>query len=224
MRLPFSLICAQDIFQKKVEETFGDLPGVTGIADDLVIYSRDLNDHDANLRAVMECARETGIHFNPNKCRIRYTKTPFFCNIVSAGGLKPDPQKINAINNKDRSQRLQTFLGIVQFLSQFVPNLASLSACLWDLIQKENELQWGPEHHLAVDKVKHAVTSASSLKYFNGTKLATIQVDASTRGLGATLFQDQGPIKCRSKLLTDTEACYINIERKMLAVLHFFLL
>ena len=41
LRLPFGLICAQDIFQKKVDEAFGDLPGVTGIADDIVIYGRD---------------------------------------------------------------------------------------------------------------------------------------------------------------------------------------
>ena len=38
LRLPFGLVCAQDIFQRKVDETFGDLPGVTGIADDIVVY------------------------------------------------------------------------------------------------------------------------------------------------------------------------------------------
>jgi len=44
LRLPFGLVCAQDIFQKKVDKTFADLPGVTGIADDIVIvgYSAGL--------------------------------------------------------------------------------------------------------------------------------------------------------------------------------------
>ncbi|KAK3731888.1 hypothetical protein QZH41_008990, partial [Actinostola sp. cb2023] len=56
LRLPFGLICAQDIFQKKVDETFGDLPGVTGIADDIVVYGNDLSEHDTNLKAVMERA------------------------------------------------------------------------------------------------------------------------------------------------------------------------
>ena len=81
MRLPFGLIYAQDIFQKKVDEAFGDLPGVTGIDDDIVIYGRDRSDHDANLRAVMEQACETGLHFNPDKCKIRCTEIPFFGNI-----------------------------------------------------------------------------------------------------------------------------------------------
>ena len=98
---------------------------------------------DGNLRAVMERARETGIRFNLEKCRIRCTEVPFFGNIVSDGGLKPDLQKINAINNMDPSQSLadlQTFLGMVQFLSRFVPNLASLSACL----TPDQEREWVP--------------------------------------------------------------------------------
>ena len=223
LRLPFGLICTQDIFQKKVDKAFGDLPGVTGIADDIVIYGRDLSDHDANLRAVMERARETGLRFNADKCKIRCTEIPFFGNVISASGLKPDPRKIEAITNMDPSPclaDLQTFLGMVQFLSRFIPQLASLSACLWDLTKKDSEFQWGPEHQLAVDKTKQAVTSATSLNYFDSTKPVTIQVDASTCGLGAMLFQDQGPIEYRSKLLTETETRYSNIEREMLAVVH----
>ena len=109
---------------------------------------------------------------------------------------------------------------MVQFLSRFVPNLASLSAKLWDLTKKSSEFQRGPEHQSTVDKVKEAVTSTSSLQYFDSTKPVTIQVDASIRGLGATLFQDKGPIEYWSKLLTETEARYSNIEREMLAIVH----
>ena len=64
------------------------------------------------------------------------------------------------------------------------------------------------------------VTSPNSLQYFDGTKPVTIQVDASMRGLGATLIQDKGPVEYRSKLLTETETCYSNIEREVLAVVH----
>ena len=60
LRLPFGLNCAQDVFQRKVDETFGDIPGVTGIADDIVVvgYQEDGKDHDANLKAVLERACE----------------------------------------------------------------------------------------------------------------------------------------------------------------------
>ena len=52
------------------------------------------------------------------------------------------------------------------------------------------------------------------------SKPVTIQVDASQRGLGATLLQNKGPVEYKSKLLTETEKRYSNIEREMLAILH----
>ncbi|XP_028416418.1 uncharacterized protein LOC114540431 [Dendronephthya gigantea] len=135
LRLPFGLICAQDIFQKKVDEAFGDLPGVAGIADDIIVFGfkEDRSDHDSNLKAVMKQARETGVKFNPEKCKIGCTELPFFGHIICADGLKMDPRKTQAFVNMDPSKSLadlQTFLGMIQYLSRFIPNLASVSANL----------------------------------------------------------------------------------------------
>ena len=144
LRLPFGLICAQDIFQRKVDETFGDLPGVTGIADDIVIYGKSRAEHDHNLRAVMQRAHEAGIRFNADKCRIGCSELPFFGHIISSTGLKLDPGKVESISNMDPSTSLndlQTFLGMVQFLSRFIPNLASVAAVLWDLTKSSSEFQ-----------------------------------------------------------------------------------
>ena len=109
---------------------------------------------------------------------------------------------------------------MTQFLSRYVPNLASHLATLWDLTKGSSEFLRQPHHQPAVDKVTEAISSTNSLQYFDGTKPVTIQVDASSRGLGATLFQDKGPIEYRSKLLTETESRYSNIEREMLPVVH----
>jgi hypothetical protein len=70
-----------------------------------------------------------------------------------------------------------------------------------------------------VDRIKNAITSPKSLQYFNSSEPVTIQVDASQRGIGAILLQDKGPVEFASKLLTETETRYSNIEREMLAVL-----
>ena len=221
LRLPFGLICAQDIFQKKVDEAFGDLPGVTGIADDIVISGKTRDEHDKNLKAVMERAQETGVRFNPDKCQIARTELSFFGHTISATGLKPDPRKIEAIRNMDPSTSLpdlQTFLGMVQYLGRYIPNLASVSAVLWDLTKSANEFQWNPEHQQAADKVKKLIASPGSLQYFDGSKTVTIQVDASVRCLGVTLLQSKGPVEYRSKLLSETERRYSNIERKMLSI------
>ena len=171
---------------------------------------------------VLQRARETGLRFNLDKCKFRCTRIPFFGHIIGAEGLQPDPRKIDSIQSMDPSTSLadlQTFLGMVQFLSRFVPNLASIAASLWALTKKTSEFVWCPEHQSAVDRIKAAIAAPTSLQYFDSTQPVTIQVDASQRGLGAVLLQANGPVEFASKLLTATESHYSNIEREMLAVL-----
>ena len=97
----FGLNCAQDVFQKKVDETFSDIPGVTGISDDIIVvgYKSDGSDHDANLTAVLERARATGLCFNDKKMVVRCKRIPFFGNIIGADGIEPDTEKVTAIYN-----------------------------------------------------------------------------------------------------------------------------
>ena len=122
LRLPFALIYSQDIFQKKADETFGDLPSVIGIAYDIVIYGCDLTDDDVNLEAFIEHDCKNGLRFNAHKYTMRRTKILFFGHIISSSGLRPDPQKVEVISSMKRSTSpadLQTFLGITQFRSRY---------------------------------------------------------------------------------------------------------
>ena len=99
---------------------------------------------------------------------------------------------MEAISSMDPSTSLadlQTFLGITQFLSRYLPNLASHSATLWELTKRNSEFQWQPQHQQAVDKIKKAIISANSLQYFDSTRPVIIQVDESSCDLGATLLQ-----------------------------------
>ena len=224
LRLPFGLNCAQDIFQRMVDATFHDLPGVTGIADDIVVvgYKTDGSDHDEHLKAVLQRARDSGLRFNPDKLRVKCDKIPFFGNIIGADGLHPDPSKVQAIltmNPPSDVKELQTFLGTVTYLSRYTANLSQLSAPLRDLCKKDSEFIWGPEHQQAFDKLKKTFTSPPTLQYFDSTENVTIQVDASLRGLGAALLQEKGPVEYASKSLSEIETRYSNIEREMLAVL-----
>jgi len=222
LRLPFGLVCAQDVFQKKVDETFGDLPGVTGIADDIVVWGTDGPDHDANLKRVLDRARETGIRLNAEKLKVKCEKIAFFGNVIGANGLEPHSAKLAAINNMNPPQdvkELETFLGLATYLGRFTPQLAELAAPLRDLCKKDVLFSWQQAQQDAFDKLKKELLSSRVLKFFDTAKPVTIQVDASMRGLGAALLQEHGPIEYASKTLSDTESRYSNIEREMLGVL-----
>ena len=145
---------------RKADETFGDLPSVTRIADNIVVYGYDDRDHDKNLRAVLQHARETGLRFNLDK--FKCARIPFIGHVIGADGLQPDPRKIESKLSMDPSTSLaslQTYLGMVQFLSRFIPNLASIAARLWGLTKKTSEFVWSPEHLSAVDRIKKVITS-----------------------------------------------------------------
>ena len=70
------------------------------MSDDIIVvgYKSDGSDHDANLTAVLERARATGLCFNDKKMVVRCKRIPFFGNIIGAGVIEPDPEKVTAIN------------------------------------------------------------------------------------------------------------------------------
>ena len=177
------------------------------------MFGTSPEEHDRNLHKLMLQARKMGLVFNPNKCVIRMNQVNFFGMVYTKDGVRPDPKKTEEIANlpaPSSVKELQQCLGMVQYMSSFIPNL------LRDLTKKETPWSWTPNHETAF---KAIVT----LSYFDPALDTRIQVDASTKGLGAALVQidERGREKIiafASKALTPTEQRYANIEREMLAV------
>ena len=106
---------------------------------------------------------------------------------------------------------------MVTYLSPFIPQLSSHTATLRGLLKTDVEYSWNATYQVAFDKLKSLVCEDTTLRYFNTKKPVTIQVDASGKGLGTALIQDDGPVAFASKVLTPTEQCYANNERELLA-------
>ncbi|XP_064629350.1 uncharacterized protein K02A2.6-like [Lineus longissimus] len=220
-RLPFGLIVSQDIFQRKMDEPFGDLAGVTGIADDIFVFGAGEKGHDNNFIELLECARENNVKFNLDKLQFKIPETKFFGHQWTATGMKPDPAKVRAITEMSPPtciQDLQSYLGLVNYLNRFNASIATIAAPLRDLTKKEISWQWNPEHQAAFDKLKGIIISADALAYFDPKKPSVLQTDASLRGLGAVLMQDEKPVCYASRTLSETEQNYSNIERELLGV------
>ena len=115
-------------------------------------------------------------------------------------------------------QQLSSFLGMVTYLSQYMPNISSLTADLRGLLKKDALFQWSEAHDIAFQKIKNQISEDVCLRYFDTSKEVVLQVDASQVGLGAVLLQDGKPVAYASKALTPGEMRYGNIEREMLVV------
>ena len=220
-RLPFGLNVSQDVFQRHMDGILSECPGTLGITDDIAVYGKDDEEHDRNLRNLMEVARKKGLVFNEEKCHIKCDHIKFFGMIYDATGVHPDPEKsqeVKSLPPPKNIKDLQRFLGMVQYLSPFIPKLSDHTAPLRALTKKDTAWQWTASHQKAFEDVKALICDDMSLSYFDVNTPAVIQVDSSQLGLGAALIQNGKPIAFASKALTDTETRYANIERELLAV------
>ena len=191
------------------------------IVDDFLIHGEDQRDMDQKLRAVLDKSREVGLKFNPQKVRLRVPEVSYVGHILSSEGLKPDPEKIRAINQMppptDKEGVLR-ILGTTNYLDKFIEHKADLQGLISQLTQKDVAFVWEKPQQEAFDKLKSVITTAPVLAYFDNSKETVLNVDASSTGFGAVIMQDGRPVAFSSKTLTTTEGRYANIERELLAI------
>ena len=138
----------------------------------------------------------------------------FFGCLYDANGVHPDPRKVDSVHASPVPTNitdLQEFLGLVTYLSPFIPGLSTLTTPLYKLLKKDIDFSGNCIYNAAFQWVKEAVISDTTPTYFNPSLPVTIQVDASQVGLGAALLQIGKPMAFASKALTKTECQYVNI-------------
>ena len=101
-------IMAQDILERLLDGIFISVPGVTGIADDIIIYGKTNQEHDGNLLNFLEVWRTKNLTLNPEKIQFRLPKVSFFGHTWSDKGLSPDPKKIEAVRRMEIPQDVET--------------------------------------------------------------------------------------------------------------------
>lgn len=220
-RLPFGISSAQDVFQAIMHDIFNDIEGTEAIVDDLLIWAEDEEQHDIILGKVLQRARERNLKFNKEKSQIKCSSISYIGHTLSKEGLKPDPTKVEAIMEMGaphNKEELQRFLGMITYLGKFIPTLSQTAAPLRALLVKDTEWHWGQEQSKSFTTLKGVVSETPVLQYFDISKPTKISVDASSKGLGAALLQDDKPIAYASKSLTQTQQNYAQIEKEMLAI------
>ena len=219
-RLPFGVNSAAEVFEKRVEEIFGDL-NVSIYFDDLIIAGKNQEEHDDNLRKLLVRAREYNVKFNREKIQLNRNEVTYLGHIVSADGLKPDPEKVKAITNMPNptdKHGIQRLLGSLNFLRGFIPNISCVTEPLRVLLKADTVWTWDHEQDAAMDEIKKVLTSTPVLKYFDVKEETTLQVDSSQSGLGAVLLQKGQPVAYASRALTETEQNYPQIDKELLAI------
>jgi len=103
-----------------------------------VISGKTDQEHLANLNEVLTCLESAGLHLKKGKCTFCESQVTYLGHIISAGGLKPSPNKLKAVAElpaPSKVSELKTFLGLVNCYAKFLPDLANRLAPLYKLLQ-----------------------------------------------------------------------------------------
>ena len=93
-RLPFGIKSAPEIFQRTMSQLLDDIQGTEIVIDDILVWGRDVSEHDARLKQVLNRAQEVNLKLNLDKCQIRKAEVSYIGHCLTKEGLKPDPEKI----------------------------------------------------------------------------------------------------------------------------------
>ena len=115
-------------------------------------------------------------------------------------------------------QELERFMGMIQYLSNFITRLSEKSAPHRALLKKNAAWYWNHEHQGAVQVLKEECSKQPTLRYYDGSKPVRISADSSKSGLGAVCLQEEQPVAYASRALTEAQQRYAQIEKKLLAI------
>ena len=208
-----------------MSDILSGLDGVVCVMDGVLIHGQTVEEHDKRLVKVLHRLENAGLTLNREKCPFSQSRVKFLGQVIDANGIRPDPDKIVAIQDVPTPGNvgdLRRFLGMVNHLSKFSPNLAQKTTPLRELLNKKNEWVWGEPQRQAFEDVKEALVMSPVLSLFDQNCDTIVSADASSHGLGAVLLQKQPggewkPVSYISRSLTPTERRYAQIEKEALA-------
>lgn len=150
---------------------------------------------------------------------ISLSSIPWFGNLLTSEVLKPDPAKTKAIEKTPipkSHEELATLIGMINYLSRYIPNLSTLNQPLREP-NNFKDFSWTDFHSEALKKIKEAICTQLA-QIDRDAKEVELTTDASQHGLGAHLAVE-GKIVCySSKSLNTTEQDYAQIEKELYAI------
>ncbi len=228
--MPFGLSNSPSVFQAFINDVFRDMLNqwVIVYIDDILIYSETYEEHVIHVRTVLKRLLQHQLYAKAEKCEFHQETISFLGYIISSGGVAMDEQKVQAVVNWPQPttlKELQRFLGFANFYRRFIRNFSTVAGPMTSMVKKgTHRLSWSSAAIASFRSLKERFTTAPILHHPDPDLEFTLEVDASSTGIGAVLSQRQGdppklyPCAFFSRKLNPTEQNYDVGNRELLAM------
>ena len=227
LRAPMGLNPSSDHFCERSDAALHGVENLLKIVDDGLLQASTKQDLFKQFEKVLKCCRKNKLTLSRSK--LQFGQSVLFAgHIISKDGVKPEPRRTDAIRKfpvPTNQSELRSFLGLVNQLGIFIPDLAHATEPMRGLLKKNVAYLWLPEHQTSFEETKRILLANLLIKPFDPSAPSQLLTDASRlKGLGYALIQRDEEkkqislIQCGSRSLSPAESRYSTTELECLAV------
>ncbi|GKC71733.1 putative reverse transcriptase domain-containing protein, partial [Tanacetum coccineum] len=221
--MPFGLTNAPAVFMdlmNRVCKPYLDKFVIVFI-DDILIYSKNKEEHEEHLRLILELLKKEELYAKFSKCEFWISKVQFLGHVIDSKGIHVDPAKIESIKDwasPKSPTEIRQFLGLAGYYRRFIEGFSKIAKPMTKLTQKNVKFDWGEKEEAAFQLIKQKLCSAPILALPKGSENFIVYCDASHKGLGAVLMQNEKVIAYASRQLKIHEKNYTTHDLELGAV------
>ncbi|KAG7156105.1 Transposon Tf2-6 polyprotein-like 1 [Homarus americanus] len=174
--------------QRLLQQILQKYPNCRNRADDILVWGKDTSEHNSALEKVLQKLKENNLTISQHKSVFHIDEVEFHGFTVSKEGIKPTDKKIEAVKRFRRPEAVQevrSFLGLINYLTGFIPRLATSSEPLKNLTRMNSKWTWTEKEER---NTPHSMTGETPAKLLMGRniKVKLLQGDAKSSGDSGT--------------------------------------
>ncbi|GJQ89630.1 putative reverse transcriptase domain-containing protein [Tanacetum coccineum] len=181
----------------------------------------DRKEHEEHLKAILELLKKEELYAKFSKCEFWIPKVQFLGHVIDCQGIHMDPAKIESIKDwayPKTPTEIRQFLGLAGYYRRFIEGFSKIAKPMTKLTQKKVAFEWGDKQEAAFQTLKNKLCSAPILALPQGAENFIVYCDASHKGLGAVLMQNEKVIAYASRQLKIHDKNYTTHDLKLGAV------